>query len=341
MKNVRRTIIPLLAVLFLVLPVFLFAGGEKDGQASGPKYPTRPVELLIPMGAGGSHDLGARAITAVIQKYLGQPMTVTLRPGASGVIGTTEVANAPKDGYKLLGAGTGPNTAVPLAQEVSYNADSFVPIAMTNYAPLIFCVPALSPYNSIKDLIDAINANPGKLNYATTGAYSNAHIPSAQLWHAAGVLGKITPVHYDGGGPQAVALLGGQADVGAAMPISVMDHVKAGKLKVLAVTDTQRIPATEADGVYKDVPTLQELGYDVVFWMWRTVMAPAGIPKDVELFLRDVFNKLRQDPDYIELIKRIGDNPDLYMDGPDFKKFWDEERVRLAPIIKVLKEVEG
>ncbi|MCL2480414.1 MAG: tripartite tricarboxylate transporter substrate binding protein [Spirochaetaceae bacterium] len=337
MKKQKRMILFLLVVLLIATPVLVSATGNKEAA----KYPTRPVELLIPMGAGGIHDIGARAVVAVIQKYLGQPMIVTLRPGASGVVGTTEVANAPKDGYKLLSGGTGPNTAVPLVQDVPYNADSFVCIAQLSYLPVILVVPGNSPFNSVKDLIDYIKANPGKLNYATSGAYSNQHIPQGQLWHAAGVLGKITPIHFDGGGPQLAAILGGQCDVGTAFQSQLMDHVKAGKLKALAIADTRRLPASEADGVFKDVPTLQELGYNVVFGQWRTIMAPAGIPKDVELFLRDVFNKLCKDPAYIDLLKKIGEPTDLYLDGPDFKKFWDEERTRLIPFMKTLKEIEG
>lgn len=331
MKKLTSMAVVLLALL-ISAPALVIAG-ESD-------YPTRPVELLIPMGAGGSHDIHARAISAVIPKYLGQPMPVTLRPGASGIIGTNEVANAPKDGYKLLLAGTGPNSLVPLAQETPYNEDSFVPIAMINYAPVVICVPRSSPYTSIKELIDDINANPGQLNYASSGIYSNYHIPMGMLWHAAGVMGKIVPVHFDGGGPAVAALLGGHADVGAVFVSQVVDQLKTGALRPLAVSDTKRIAATGDDDFLGDVPTLQELGYDVVFQMWRTVMAPAGIPKDVETHLREAFIKLSKDKDFEELLRRVGERADQHMDGPEFKKLWDSERASFRPVIQAIKELE-
>ena len=332
MKNLKKTMV-VMAALLVSTVVF--------ECASAANYPTRPVELLIPMGAGGSHDINARAVTAVVPKYLGQPMPVTLRPGASGVIGTTEVANAPKDGYKLILGGTGPNSSVPLAQEVPYNEDSFIPIAMINYSPVLVCVPGSSPYKSVKELVDAINAKPGELNYASSGLYSNQHVPIAMLWHAAGVMGKITPIQFDGGGPQVAALLGGHADVGTVFASQVIDQLKTGALRALAITDSQRATAEEAEGILANVPTLKELGYDVVFRMWRAVLAPAGIPKDVEMYLRDVFAKLSKDKEYHELLFKIGERSDLYLDGPDFKKFWDAERASFLPVIQAIKELEG
>ena len=343
MKNVKRTIIPLLMVLFFVLPVFVFAGpgGERSQQAAGPTYPTRPVELLIPMGAGGGLDLASRAISAVIPKYLGQPLTVTLRPGASGVIGTTEIANAAPDGYRLLFGGTGPNTAVPLAQQVPYTRESFVPIAMVNYSPTVLVVPGNSPYHTVQEVVDAINANPGRLNYSTTGPFSNSHIPMAMFLNAYGLLGKVTPIHYDGGGPQLTAVLGGQVDVAAIFPSNAMDHVKTGALRVLALTDTKRIPADDADGVFKDVPTFTELGKpEVVFRMWWSILAPAGIPKEVEMHLRNAFAQLLRDPEFAELFARMGERTDKYMDGPDFKRMWDEEQALIGPIVRLIQQEE-
>ena len=340
MKRAGKIILPLVLILLVTIPVFVFGAG--GGERGAPNYPTRPVELLIPMGAGGAHDLTARAVVAVVHRYLGQPMTVTLRPGATGVIGTTEIANAAPDGYRLLFGGPGPNVALPIAQEVPYSLDSFVSIAMVNYTPTVLAVRGDSPYHTVQDLIDAINARPGQMNYATAGVYGNTHLAMAMIWNAYNVMGRIQPVHFDGGGPQLAALLGGQVVAAAPFPSAIIDHVKSGTLRPLAVTDYQRIPADEADGVFANVPTFTELGYpDVIFRQWKTVMAPAGLPREVEMHLRNTFQQLSRDSEFAELLARIGERADQWMDGPDFTRQLAEESTAFERIIRIIQQMEG
>ena len=338
MKRVGKVVLLSVLILVVAIPMSVFAGG--GGERSTRDFPTRPVELLIPYGPGGTHDLVARAITAVIPKYLGQSMVVTLRPGASGVIGTTEIANAPPDGYRLLFAGWGPNSAFHAAQDVPYAPESFVPIAMVNYAPRIVVVPGNSPFQTLDDVIRAIRARPGQLNYGTSGSFSNGHIDLAALWDLAGVLGQVEPIHFEGGGAQLAAILGGQVDVGSIFHSVAIDHVRTGALRVLGVTNTHRIPADEADGLYANVPTLQELGYDVVFRMWRAVFAPAGTPEPVVRHLRNAFEQLSRDPEFIELNARLGERADQWMDGPEFQRMWDEERAGIVPIVRRMQQME-
>jgi tripartite-type tricarboxylate transporter receptor subunit TctC len=320
----RKVVLGMGIVLLAMVPLL-------ELSAAPSNFPTRPLQLVVPMGAGGSHDLHARAICSVIDKYLGMPMTVTLRPGGSGVIGTQEVADSRKDGYTLLLGGTGPNTALPLMQEIRYNQESFVPIAMINYAPVVFAVRADSPFYTAKDLIDYISKNPGKLNYASGGPYGNLHIPLVLLFEAGGVFGEIMHVPFDGGGPALIALLGGDVDVTAAFPAALQDHIKAGKLRAIGVSDTKRL-----GGVYENVPTLIEQGFNVKFQMWRTVMAPAGIPEDVQLKLREAFKKLSQDVKFKTLIEQMGERSDLYMDGPEFVSFWNDEQVELEKVVPLM-----
>ena len=337
MKKAGKVALILALILLVAIPMFVFAGGGGERRVD---YPTRPVELLIPQSAGGLLDINARAVVAHIQPFLGQPMTITLRPGGAGVIGTTEIARADPDGYRLLLGANGPNTIVPQVQNVAYDIDSFISIARIGSMPRIIVVPGDSPYRTMQELINGINANPGRLNYSTSGANSHGHIPSALLWDSAGVLGRIQPIHFDGGGPQLVALLAGDVDVGAVFTNQIYDHVRTGRLRPLGIASAERMPASYADGLFANVPTLTELGHPVVFSVWMTVMTPAGTPEPIVRHLRNTFAQLFRDADFAEMLERVGGDVAAYMDGPDFQRVLESEWYDVGPIIERIRQLE-
>jgi tripartite-type tricarboxylate transporter receptor subunit TctC len=232
------------------------------------EYPTKPVTLVIPFGAGGSHDLTARTVTSVASDYLGQPMLVQLKPGGGGAIASDFVFKASPDGYTLLFGGSGPNTTLPAIEGRSKGPDDFLAVCRVNYSPAIIVARADAPYKTFKEMMAWAKANPGKLVFGNTGPWGAGDLCWKMIVKETGIDAKNVP--YDGGGPALMAVLGGHVDVSGLFTAQTLPHITVGKLKALAVTDTQRDPSL------KDVPTCKEEGVNVVYLMWRGVLAPKG-----------------------------------------------------------------
>ena len=280
------------------------------GGAALAEYPEKPITLVIPLGAGGSHDLNARVITSIIPTYLNQAMIVRLSPGAGGQKGTQEVANAAADGYTLLFSHNYIDMLQQHVENLPYdpNAD-FVPVARVNYAPIAVVVRGDSEYNSFQELIDAAKANPGGVDMAHSGNWGALFVPAAQIMKATDSVFNLVP--FQGGGPAMQALLSGDADVTMGFPSTLSSLVTSGKVKVLATAGDARI--------YDDVPSFAELGIggDVGF-MHRVVLAPAGTPQDVLDKLGEAFTALQDDKTYNRMMGRLGENTD-YIGGDKYQ----------------------
>ena len=280
------------------------------GTAAYAEYPEKPITLVIPLGAGGSHDLNARVITSIIPQYLEQAMIVRLSPGAGGQKGTQEVANAAADGYTLLFSHNYIDMLQQHVENLPYdpNAD-FVPVARVNYAPIAVVVRGDSEFNTFEDLIDAAKSNPGSVDMAHSGNWGALFVPAAQIMKATGSVFNLVP--FQGGGPAMQALLGGDADVTMGFPSTLSSLVTSGKVKVLATAGDERI--------YDDVPSFAELGIggDVGF-MHRVVLAPAGTPDDVLAKLGEAFTALQDDKTYNRMMGRLGENTD-YIGGDKYQ----------------------
>ena len=276
------------------------------GTAAFAEYPEKPITLVIPLGAGGSHDLNARVITSIIPQYLEQAMIVRLSPGAGGQKGTQEVANSAADGYTLLFSHNYIDMLQQHVENLPYdpNAD-FVPVARVNYAPIAVVVRGDSEYNSFEDLINAAKENPGSIDMAHSGNWGALFVPAAQIMKATEATFNLVP--FQGGGPAMQALLSGDADVTMGFPSTLSSLVDSGKVKVLATAGDERI--------YEDVPSFAELGIggDVGF-MHRVVLAPAGTPDEVVSKLSEAFTALQEDKTYTRMMGRLGDNT-YYIDG--------------------------
>ncbi len=276
------------------------------GTAAVAEYPEKPITLVIPLGAGGSHDLNARVITSIIPTYLNQAMIVRLSPGAGGQKGTQEVANAAADGYTLLFSHNYIDMLQQHVENLPYDPNTdFVPVARVNYAPIAVVVRGDSEYNSFDDLIAAAKADPGSVDLAHSGNWGALFVPAAQIMKATDAAFNLVP--FQGGGPAMQALLSGDADVTMGFPSTLSSLVDAGKVKVLATAGDERI--------YDDVPSFAELniGGDVGF-MHRVVLAPAGTPEDVLTKLGEAFTALQDDKTYNRMMGRLGENTD-YIDG--------------------------
>jgi tripartite-type tricarboxylate transporter receptor subunit TctC len=293
------------------------------------EFPAKPVTLVIPFGAGGSHDLTARAVTSVAIDYLNQPMLVQLKPGGGGAIASEFVAKAAPDGYTLLFGGSGPNATLPAIENRSKGPDDFVAVCRVNYSPNVIIARADAPYKTLKEMVEWAKANPGKLIFGNTGPWGSADLSMKMIIKETGIDVKNVP--YDGGGPALMALLGGHVDVSGLFSAQTLPHIQAGKLRPLAITDAQRDPAM------KDVPTCKEQGVNVYYVMWRGALAPKGTPRAVTDKLAEAFKKMTADKSVVSMVKLLGD--EIQYLGPDeFAKVWREEYESQRELGKLFKK---
>lgn len=291
------------------------------------EFPDKPVTMVIPLGAGGSHDLNARVITSIIPTYLNQAMIVRLTPGAGGQKGTNEVANAPADGYTLLFTHNYIDMLQQHVENLPYDPkEDFKAVARINYAPIAVVVRGDSPYQTMEDLVAASKANPGGIQLAHSGNWGALFVPAAQIMKALGISWNLVP--YQGGGPALQALLAGDADVTMGFPSAIGSHVEAGTLRVLATAGAERI--------YDDVPTLAEVGVEGdVGFMHRVVLAPAGTPDDVIQKLGDAFKALEGDKTFTRMMGRLGENIDI-IDASTYEAMRDEQSIAYKELVKSL-----
>ena len=291
------------------------------------QYPEKPITLIIPLGAGGSHDLNARVFTSILPEYLGQPVVVKLMPGASGQTGTAAAAQAPADGYTLLFSHNYFDQLQQHIVDLPYDpTEDFVTVARLNTAPLSVVVRADSEWTSLEQLFAWAKDNPGQLKFGHSGQWGAVMVPGAQLLQQAGVSASLTP--FQGGGPALQALLAGDVDFTLAFP-SVIEG-QGDKLRVLASAGEQRL--------YADVPTLRELGYEQdIGVMHRIVLAPRGTPEDVLATLRDAFAQLPEDKTYVGLMSRLGEDPTTYMDGVAYEERRPQQSEAFARLIETFK----
>ena len=252
-------------------------------------FPARPVTLVVPFPAGGALDIVARSLADEMRKHLGQPVVVENRAGAGGTLGSGIVARAAPDGYTMLLGSVATHAIGPgLYRNLSYDAlKDFVPITQVTAAPLLVASSATLKVSTVPDLLAAARAQPGKLNFASTGNGTAVHLAGELIKSAAGI--DVVHVPYKGGGEAVTALITGEAAFMVANVELVLPQLGGGKLRALAVTGPRRLPALP------DVPTLREAGLagaDVTTWFG--LFAPAGTPKAaVDRLQRDAATALQ------------------------------------------------
>ena len=320
----KRFFIFLIAVVLLASPLAASAG----------EYPDRPITLVLPLGAGGSHDLHARGITSIIADILGQPMIVKLIPGGAAMKGTAFVAKAKPDGYTIIFSANQFDAVVPQTRKVPFNSQrDFKTIAKINHAQPMFISLANKPWKNMKELIAYAKKNPGKVNWGHSGVWGAGHIPSMQLVKAAGI--KVNFIPHKGGGPALRALLSGQDDVGIAFPTQARAHIRTGKIRALMITGDKRL---SKDADFKSVPSASELGFkSVAFQMERIFMAPAKVPADRLAKLRTAFEKLMKNKSFKRFMKSIGESV-TFVKGEDYDK---SRAIRYNEYTKLIKSITG
>ena len=307
-----------------LVPLFLLV---LSLQAAAQSYPSQPIRMIAPFPPGGSVDIMARLIGEPLGRQLGQNIVVENRSGASGNLGMEAAARATPDGYTLV------LNTIPLVTNQSLFKNltwdpikDYVHIGMVATAPHALVVPPKNPANNVKELIAAARANPGKLNYASAGIGTTFHFCAEMFKDETGT--NIVHVPYKGGGPALVDTLSGQVDMSFPTLSAVLPHVKAGKLKALAVTSGSR------SKLLPDVPTMQEAGVQgFEFTQWLAILAPAGTPQPIVAQLNKALNAALGSKEVAEKFAQQGFEP--FITSPEeTRKFLANEVQRYARLIK-------
>ena len=311
-------------ILALLTGLFVAAGAQAA-------YPDKPVTIIVPFPPGGSTDTLARMMTPKMSEKLGQPVVVENKPGATGAIGATQVKRSAPDGYTLLCASIGVWAVNPFLQKnLAYDpAKDFDLMTVAVRAPNVLVINPSVPAKDVKELIAYLKQRPNKVTFASSGAGSSDHLSIALFWMTTGTNGIHVP--YKGGGPAIADLVAGHAEASFQNLNVMTGHIKAGKLKALAVTGEKRSP------LLPDVPTLEELGYkDMVVYSWQALGAPKGLPNEVRTAVQGAMMAALKDPDVAKKLTDPGF--DVVASSPEeFAKFLQLELAKWKTVVEVGK----
>jgi tripartite-type tricarboxylate transporter receptor subunit TctC len=295
-------------------------------EAAAQSYPTKPIRMVVPYSAGGGADNAARVVAQELSKSLGQQIIIDNRPGAGGVIGEEQVAKTAPDGYTVLFDASG-FAINPALRKLPFDPlKDFIPVSQVAAAPMVLVVPPGSPHQSLADFIQYAKSHPGKVTFASAGPGSGQHLVAELFKDVA----KVDMVHvpYKGGAPALTDVMGGQVDCYFANVASAGGHIKAGKLRPLAVTSSKRVTTLP------NVPTMAESGYpefDVV--EWNAVFVPSGTPALVIQRLATEISHVLHQPDVRRSLEQFG--LEVVGSSPqDFSKFLRNEMNQWATLIK-------
>jgi tripartite-type tricarboxylate transporter receptor subunit TctC len=311
-----------------ILSALLFAG---IGCLQAQNFPTKPINIVIPLGAGGQNDLIMRMLSPFAQENLGQPVVLRIVTGGAGAIGSNEVAQSKPDGYTLLSGHANCNSVLPAVEGRSKGPGDLEPVARIASSFAAFFVQTDAPWKSFKEMIEWAKANPGKLVFGNAGTWSSNDFSWRWLEANAGFTSRNVP--YDGGAECTVALLGGHINVSRLSAGHSFPHWRAGKIRPLAVAGSERLPEMP------DVPSLAELGYDMkgLGGVWVGIFAPKGTPRPIIDKLSLGFKKMTENKQAIEGLKKLGNN--FTYQGPDeFGKTWREEYDQYKELAKKFKK---
>jgi tripartite-type tricarboxylate transporter receptor subunit TctC len=321
-----KRIIVLLVVL-MTLTSLVFAQGAKE---SAEKFPTQTIKLIVPWSAGGGTDAIARALAKSGEKHLGVPVIVENKPGGTGALGLGETIKAAADGYTLA----------ILPVELSFLKDqgiypfdfsNFTRIMNLNTDPSALTVKADAPWNTLAEFVAYAKANPGKIKIGHSG--------TGMLWHLAAASLSLNSntqyvyVPFNGAADAIASVLGKNIDAVTVSGAEVSAQVRAGEMKILAVFGERRMD------IFPNVPTAKEQGFDVVVNTFRGLGGPVGIPEDRVKILHDGFKAMMEEPEFIELISKMGLGID-YRSTADYYKLTDATAAALAPVLQSLLKIK-
>ncbi|HEX8884723.1 MAG TPA: tripartite tricarboxylate transporter substrate binding protein [Noviherbaspirillum sp.] len=298
-------------------------------------WPAKPITMVVPFPPGGVADTVGRPVAQAMARELKQSVIVENKAGAGGAIGMAAVAKAPPDGYTVL-MSLASMTTIPEADKVNgktslFQLSQLKPIARFTADPVVLVVRSDAPWKNLQEFVADMKSKPGKFSFASSGNYGTMHVPMEMLKSRADF--RMLHVPYTGAGPALVALLSGQVDAVATGPASVLQQIKAGKLKALAHWGEG--PLASLPGV----PTLKQAGYPLEYAQWAGLFVPAGTPDAVVEKLRAAAHKAADDPAVNSAINGSGSSI-MYMDAPEFQTYLNADAKKMAEVVQKIGKVE-
>jgi tripartite-type tricarboxylate transporter receptor subunit TctC len=304
-------------------------------SARAQDYPSKPITMVVPFPPGGVAEIVGRPLASLMEKTLKQPVILINRPGAGGAVGMASVARGPADGYTIL-MGLSSISIFPVSDRINgkeppYELKDFAPIALVTADPTVLVVRADGPYKTVKDFVEAAKAQPGKINYSSSGVYGTLHVAMEMFANAAGI--KLFHIPYQGGGPAVTALLAGQVEASPQGPAAAIGQIRAGKMRALATWGTERLK------LLPEIPTFTELGYDAEFYIWSGLFAPAATPAPIVTKLRRAVREAATSAEFTAAMEKVS-TPVSYLDAPEFQKYWERDAARLKVALEKIGRVE-
>jgi tripartite-type tricarboxylate transporter receptor subunit TctC len=322
----RKKILLIIPCVILALLFTSMAFGES-------KYPEKNITFICPWSPGGSSDTITRALAQSLKKNLGKSVIVVNRDGANGMVATTENVNTKPDGYTLIQGASGLFVTQPYAQKnLGFKESDFDFLIGVTNEPIVLTVNANSPYAALQDLIKAAKAKNLVIRYSNSGMGGFPQLSVAELSYLAGF--KSQPVPFKGGAGAMTAILGGHVDLAVSHPGEAIPHIKAGKLRPLAITSAKRFPGLA------NVPTLKELGYKIDMGVTKFVFTPKGLPSDVRATLVSALEKSVNDPDFKKAIEAIYVMHDP-MSGKELQASFAAQRPVMKRLIEEIQKAEA
>jgi tripartite-type tricarboxylate transporter receptor subunit TctC len=323
MKRINTS--KVIMVLLLILSLTAFGG---ISYAEKGAYPTKPIEWIIPYGAGGSTDLGMRIMGGAMSQTLGVPIIPINKPGAGGMTGADYTARQPADGYTVAtGSVAQNNIQLAMDAQAPFSNDDFTFISMYLTQEILVVVKADSPWKTMDDLIKAARENPGTVSFSTSGVGTSLHIGGELVKMVTET--DLLHVPFKSGPESMAAILGGHVNFGMHLTGDAKTMLDSGEIRALATLSPERLAE------FPDVPTLTELGYEnAVLYSWHGLVGPKGMPKEVVEKLHDAAKAAIESPSVQAMIKKIGATPTYLGPPEEFEKFVRENAERVAAIVK-------
>ena len=327
MWSMRRRVLAMAALVWVATLAMATIATQARAQADA--WPVQPIKIIVPFAAGGATDVLARVLTDKLSAALKQAVIAENRPGAGSTLGAAQAALAKPDGHTLMMLSTSHLFAPALYKDLPYDAlTSFVPIARLTSGAFVLVVNPAVPASTVKEFVALAKAQPGKLNYASSGAGGNQHLITQMFLGAAGIDVKHVP--YKGSAPALTDLVGGQVQMGFMATTNALAYVKAGKLRALAVTSVKRTPEMP------DVPSLDEsgvAGFEATAWLGMA--APKGTPQAVVARLDGELRKIMAQPDIQKQLIAAGHTPD-FLGAKEFEPYLRSESVKWLKLARSL-----
>lgn len=296
------------------------------------KFPEKgkPITIIVPFSAGGVGDLAGRMLAAQLEKELGTPVEIANKPGASTQTGMTELVRAKPDGYTL---GETPFASVFVtyldkSRGAVYTREDFQPVANFVSIDNILFAKSNGKYKTVKDVVDAAKANPGKVTVGVSGILGNTHLVALGLAELTGT--KLSYVTFNGGGEVLTALMGDHLEVGSGSAGDVISQYKSGSVVVLGTTGSQQSP------FFPDAKTFTDQGFSLVNTYSIGLSAPKGTPKEIVDILSNAVKKATDSPELKAKFSEMAMQPD-YLNSEEYRQFWQEAEGRIAPLVEKAK----